>query len=101
MTLEEIFKDNEKDTDIFDGFDSISLDDYEKIDEPLEKTLDIEVLDLKEYLPNEDVEVMHELKEKEKEKDTSMQEAFINCSILCFVTAFIGAFWFINILKCL
>ncbi len=99
MTLEEIFKDEEN-TDIFDGFDAINLDDYEKIEEPLEKTLDIEVLDLNNFLPNEDVEKMADLKEKaSSEKDTSMQEAFINCSILCFITAFIGAFWFINILK--
>ena len=63
MTLEEIFKDEEN-TDIFDGFDAINLDDYEKIEEPLEKTLDIEVLDLNNFLPNEDVEKMADLNKK-------------------------------------
>ena len=108
MTLEEIFKEENDSTDIFDGFADFDLNDYEpSVEEPLEKTLDIEVLDLNQYLPSEDVnkilnnEETAEVSSAPTEKDNSMQEAFINCSVLGFLTAFIGAFWFINIINCL
>lgn len=114
MTLEEIFKEENDSTDIFDGFEDFDLNDYESnIEEPLEKTLDIEVLDLNQYLPGEDVNKLLNTEEtaevsspivntsNNSEKDNSMQEAFINCSVLGFITAFIGAFWFINIINCL
>lgn len=108
MTLEEIFKEENENTDIFDGFEDFDLNDYESnIEEPLEKTLDIEVLDLNQYLPGEDLnkiltnEETENISSNSAEKDNSMQEAFINCSVLGFITAFIGAFWFINIINCL
>ena len=108
MTLEEIFKEENQNNDIFDGFEDFELDDYESNkEEELEKTLDIDVLDLNQYLPGEDInkilsnEESTEVSNAPTQKDNSMQEAFINCSVLGFITAFIGAFWFINIINSL
>ena len=101
MTLEDIFKEEEQNNDIFDSFTAPE----KKENTALEKTLEIETLDLNVYLDKTDkIEKPVEspkpdIKDIPKEKDHTIQESFINCSVLGFITAFMGTGWFINILN--
>ena len=130
MTLEDIFKEEETSDDVFDGFTTPAKEDTsndifdgfttpvkeetKKEDNSLEKTLEIETLDLNVYLDkNQKIEkpleatkeksnteeTPKEDKESKKEKDHTIQESFINCSVLGFITAFMGAGWLINIIN--
>ena len=113
MTLEEIFKEEDTSTNIF-GDVSSPLKTETKPKKEMEKTLEIETLDLNVYLDkNEKIEkpITEKPKveapaskdtpkeENEEEKDYTIQESFINCSVLAFITAFIGAGWLINIIN--
>ena len=114
MTLEDIFSEEETSTDIFDGFKNPLKEEkkQDNNDSMLEKTLEIETLDLNFYLdkdqkvekPEEEtiakeVKVVPEEIKKKKKKDHTIQESFINCSVLGFITAFMGAGWLINIIN--
>lgn len=113
MSLEDIFKEEDNNDDVTN---KISTPIKENEDNDLEKTLEIETLDLNVYLdkdkkvekPIEKVtnKVKKETKNNKKEedipvqeKDHTIQEYFINCSVLGFITAFVGAGWLINIIN--
>ena len=117
MTLEDIFKEEDNSNNIFDGFTTPVKEETKKEDNSLEKTLEIETLDLNVYL-DKDKKIEKPIEEKpialakpeikepvkeeakvKKEKDHTIQEYFINCSVLGFITAFAGAGWFINIIN--
>ena len=115
MTLEEIFKEEDKSNEVFNSYSTPPKNNEIKENAMMEKTLEIETLDLGMYLDrdkkielpiekdNEEAikakEVAEEIVPEKNEKDHSMQEAFINCSVLGFITAFAGASWLINIIN--
>ena len=101
MTLEDIFKEE-------DGHNITPKKQVNNSEDALEKTLDINTLDLNTYLDEPDIiakpvekSLEEEPKEEKKPKkqDNTIQEAFTNCSVLAFITAFMGAGWLINIIN--
>ena len=99
MNLDDIFT-NDKSI-VFDGFSSNK--DYEKEHDKMEDTMDITALNLSNFL-NEDSSCIEKIvnpqtKTEEISDKQIIAESFINCSVLSFLTAFMGASWFINILN--
>lgn len=96
MTLEEIFDEN-NDKTIFEGFSGQK--DFELENKELEKTMDITKLNIKDYLSKDEFsDQVEEIVTSPSSKEV-IADSFINCSVLAFITAFIGVGWLINILN--
>ncbi len=97
MKLEDIFE-KENNSNIFEGFSGQK--DFEPEKEELEKTMDINKLNIRDYLTDEEFssDQVEEIVTAPSNKEV-IADSFINCSVLAFITAFIGAGWLINIIN--
>ena len=88
----------ENNSNIFEGFSGQK--DFEPEKEELEKTMDINKLNIRDYLTDEEFssDQVEEIVTAPSSKEV-IADSFINCSVLAFITAFIGAGWLINIIN--